>query len=111
MTDIHIVRRQLKIKSGAVQRLHKETRLYRKEAEDLEKKKTRLITEGAEEWDIKNATKMIEESMKMVDDTTGRLDKAVDELETLVTSANKEGELSQDEDFLKAEKILQEAKG
>jgi hypothetical protein len=27
---------------------------------------------------------MIEESMKMVDDTTGRLDKAVDELETLV---------------------------
>jgi hypothetical protein len=42
------------------QRLHKETRLYRKEAEDLEKKKTRLITEGAEEWDIKNAVSGIE---------------------------------------------------
>ncbi|CAA7264746.1 unnamed protein product [Cyclocybe aegerita] len=110
MSDLAAVKRQLKIKYGVVQRLSKETGLYRKEAEGLETKRAKLVLDGAEEWDIKNAGKMIEESGKMVLDTTSRLKKASDELEALITSAKKDFNLGQDEDLLKAEEILQSAK-
>jgi len=111
MTDILTIRRQLKIRSGAVQRLLKETKLYRKEIDDLEKRKSKLITDGAEEWDVKNVSKMVDESKRMVDDTTSRLDKASVELDAVITSAKEKSELNEDEELLKAEKLLQETKG
>lgn len=33
----------------------KENGLYRKEAEDLQRKLDKMIADGAEEWDLKNA--------------------------------------------------------
>jgi len=110
MSDIPAVQRQLKIKSGAVQRLAKETKLYRKETGQLETKLGKLVVDGAEEWDIKNATKMVAESQKMILDTTTRLGKAVDDLQALIKSAKEEsGFAADDEELLKAEKTVQEA--
>ncbi|KAF8203982.1 tubulin binding cofactor A [Pholiota molesta] len=101
MSDIAAVRRQLKIKSGVVQRLGKETKLYAKETTQLVTKKDKLVADGADEWDIKNATKMVEESDKMIIDTKTRLDKA--------TSAKEDSGLAADEELIKAEKTIEEA--
>jgi len=109
MSDIASVRKQLKIKSGVVQRLTKETGLYRKEVDQLEAKKNKFIADGAEHWDISNATKMTEESKKMIQDTSTRLEKATEDLIALITSAKEKTELASDEELLKAEEILKEA--
>ncbi|KAF8807954.1 tubulin binding cofactor A [Phlegmacium glaucopus] len=109
MSDIAAIRRQLRIKSGVVQRLTKENGLYRKEADQLEAKKNKFIADGAEHWDISNATKMTEESKKMIQDTFTRLKKAAEELAALITSAKKETGLINDEELIKAEDILKVA--
>ncbi|KAJ7144851.1 tubulin binding cofactor A-domain-containing protein [Mycena crocata] len=109
MSDVPALSRQLKIKAGATARLKKEHELYQKEAVDQKLKKDKLIASGAEEWDIKNAGKMEDESEKMIQDSAGRLAKAYGELRDLVVSAKKIPALGQDENFLKAEGILEEA--
>jgi len=108
MSDTAAVRRQLKIKSGVVTRLKKEYELYQKEAVDQKLKKDKFVADGAEDWDIKNAGKMLDESEKMIKDSSERLGKAYGELRDLVVSAKKDPALTQDEDFLKAEGILEE---
>ncbi|KAF9531857.1 hypothetical protein CPB83DRAFT_760772 [Crepidotus variabilis] len=88
MSDVAAVRRQLKIKTGAAGRLYKETSLYRKEVLQLEAKRTKLLQDGAEDWDVKNAGKMMDESNKLVLDTEERLNKAKEELQALVVFAS-----------------------
>ncbi|KAF7302598.1 BHLH domain-containing protein [Mycena chlorophos] len=114
MADIPALRRQLKIKAGATSRLKKEHDMYLKEADDLKIKKDKLVADGADEWDVKNAsflqqTRMLEESQKMITDTEGRLAKAYDDLRDAVVAAKKEPELATDEEYLKAEGVLEEA--
>ncbi|KAJ7750323.1 tubulin binding cofactor A-domain-containing protein [Mycena metata] len=107
--DIAALRRQLKIKSGVTSRLKKEHELYQKEAVDQKIKQDKLVADGAEEWDIKNAGKMLDESEKMIKDSAGRFARAYGELRDLIVSAKKEAALAQDAEFLKAEGILEEA--
>ncbi|KAJ7601301.1 tubulin binding cofactor A [Roridomyces roridus] len=107
--DLATLRRQLKIKTGAASRLNKEHGMYQKEAADLKIKKDKLRADGAEEWDIKNAGKMEDESYKMIQDTADRLAKAYGELRDLVVSAKKQPGITDDEVFHKAEEILEEA--
>nr|GAT61315.1 predicted protein [Mycena chlorophos] len=109
MADIPALRRQLKIKAGATSRLKKEHDMYLKEVDDLKIKKDKLVADGADEWDVKNATRMLEESQKMITDTEGRLAKAYDDLRDAVVAAKKEPELATDEEYLKAEGVLEEA--
>ncbi|KAF5375235.1 hypothetical protein D9758_000515 [Tetrapyrgos nigripes] len=110
-TDIAALKRQLKIKSGAAKRLTKENGMYRKEAEELKRKLDKLIADGSspDEWDVKNATRLCEESNKMVDDSSSRMGIAVEGLRDLVIQAKKESTLSQDEDLLGAEEVLEHA--
>jgi len=104
MSDPTAIRRQLQIRSSVVNRLTTEIGLYRKEADQLEAKKNKFIADGAEHWDISNATKMMEESKKMVQDTSTRLKTAIVELVALIAST-KETASAYDE-FIKAEGIL-----
>ncbi|KAJ6623115.1 tubulin binding cofactor A-domain-containing protein [Mycena sp. CBHHK59/15] len=109
MSDIAALRRQLKIKSGVTMRLKKENGMYQKEVVDQKLKKVKLVADGAEEWDIKNAGKMEEESEKMIKDSATRLDKAYGELRDLVVRDRTYLLRAFREDFLKAEGILEEA--
>jgi len=109
MSDIAAIQKQLKIKSGVVQRLAKEAKLYIKETEQLTTRKTKLVADGAEEWDIKNATKMVAESEKMEIDTKTRVDKAIAELKQLVAAAKEEADLKESEALLKAEEAINSA--
>jgi len=110
MSDIPAIRRQLKIKTGVVSRLSKETKVYREETGELETKLNKLKENGADEWDIKNATKMVDESKKMIVDATTRLGKALEDLQALITSAKEESGLAtDDEELVNAEKAVQQA--
>ncbi|EUC66286.1 tubulin-binding cofactor A [Rhizoctonia solani AG-3 Rhs1AP] len=82
--DIDNVRRQMKIKTGSVKRLWKEHNLYRQEALQLKVKHDKLVADGADEYDIKNAKKIWDEGEKMISDSENRLAKAIIELRELV---------------------------
>ncbi|KAF8528312.1 tubulin binding cofactor A-domain-containing protein [Gautieria morchelliformis] len=101
------VRRQLKIKSGSVKRILKEYNMYKKEAEDQQRRVDKYTADAADEWDIKNQQKLLVESQKMIPETQKRLGTAVSELRELVISARPT--LSTDEDLMKAEEALEEA--
>jgi len=90
MSDPASIRRQLKIKTGVTERLTKEHKLYRKETEVQQRKRDKLIADGAEDWDIKNAGKMLDESNKMILDSADRLEKAVADLRDLIVAAKKD---------------------
>ncbi|TEB38665.1 tubulin binding cofactor A [Coprinellus micaceus] len=107
--DAPAIKRQLKIKTGALQRLIKENGLYAKEIGQLEVRREKFIEEKREEWDIKNVGKLIEESKKMVLDTRTRMTKAHNELQGLVDEVKKEEGFGEDEDFLKAVEVLESA--
>ncbi|KAF5385264.1 hypothetical protein D9615_001151 [Tricholomella constricta] len=109
MSDLPAARRQLKIKSGVVKRLAKEHALYKKEADEQQRKLDKFIAAGAEGWDINNGTRMMEEATRMIADSVNRLGKAAGELRDLIAAGKKDPQLAQDEELLKAEQILEEA--
>ncbi|KIP11705.1 hypothetical protein PHLGIDRAFT_437851 [Phlebiopsis gigantea 11061_1 CR5-6] len=83
MSDTAAIQRQLRIKTGVAKRLFKEHRSYILEAEQQKIKLDKFVADGAEDWDIKNAKRMLEESHKMVADTANRLGNAVQDLRQL----------------------------
>ncbi|KAJ3936426.1 MAG: tubulin binding cofactor A-domain-containing protein [Lentinula lateritia] len=109
MSETAALIRQLRIKSGAAKRLWKENTLYRKDTVDLQLKLDKMIADGAEEWDLKNAKRLVEESQKMVIDTSVRMGRAVGELRDVVIKARTEPLLAGDNDLLSAEAFLEEA--
>ncbi|THH30624.1 hypothetical protein EUX98_g3551 [Antrodiella citrinella] len=107
MSDLTALRRQLKIKSGVAKRLFKEHQTYEKEEVDQKIKLDKFVADGAEAWDIKNAGLMLEENKKLVKDVANRLGAAVQDLRELLVSAKQNPEITQDEEYLKAEEILE----
>ncbi|KAF8140665.1 tubulin binding cofactor A [Boletus edulis] len=103
------VQRQLKIKVGAAKRLLKEHDIYKKEAEDRQCKVDRIVAENGEEWEIRIAKRLSEESQRMIKDTGDRLEKTVQDLKTLIDSVKSRPEFTQDKELLDAEKELTEA--
>ncbi|KAG9313989.1 tubulin binding cofactor A [Chiua virens] len=108
-SDKLAVQRQLKIKVGAAKRLLKEHNLYRNEAKDQETKVERMVAENGDEWDIKNATRILDESRRMIKDSGDRLEKVIQELKTLIDSVKSRPEFSENKELLDAEKELTEA--
>ncbi|THH19677.1 hypothetical protein EW146_g1534 [Bondarzewia mesenterica] len=107
--DTAATRKQLKIKAGSTKRLLKEHGMYREQVEDNKRKLDKLVADGAEGWDVRSATRLWEESQRMVVDTDNRLGKVVGELREVVVQAKKASALAEDEELLKAEEVLEEA--
>ncbi|KAJ3571572.1 hypothetical protein NP233_g3669 [Leucocoprinus birnbaumii] len=108
MSEIAAIKKQLKIKSSVVQRYEKEIKYYQQEAGDLQQKLDKFISEQAEEWDLKNTTRMIEESKKMIVDTETRLGKASGELSDLIGQVKGKPDVADTEEFKKAADIAEE---
>ncbi|CAL1694220.1 unnamed protein product [Somion occarium] len=108
MSDKTTIHRQLRIKTGTAKRLFKEHLSYQKEEEQLKRKLDKFIADGAEDWDIKNTRNMMEESNKLVKDTSKRLGGAVQDLRELLVGTEKDPELASDEEVLKAKEVLEE---
>ncbi|XP_003746505.1 tubulin-specific chaperone A [Galendromus occidentalis] len=98
--------RTIKIKSGTVNRLAKEVVAYQKESVREEERLAKMKSEGQEENRIKLQEKVILESQMMIPDCRKRLITAWEELEALLSS---EKDLEENEDYISARKILDEA--
>ncbi|KAG2155667.1 tubulin binding cofactor A-domain-containing protein [Suillus clintonianus] len=109
MSNKPAVHRQLNIKSGVAKRLLKEHILYAKEAEEQQRKLDKLIAKNAEEWDVKSARRILEESHRMIKDSDNRLGKAVQDLRELVLRVKSQLEFAEDVELLHAEEALEEA--
>lgn len=107
MSDVAALRRQLKIKSGSAKRLYKEHKLYQKEEEDLTRKLNKFIADNAEDWDIKNTRRMLEESQRMIHDTSNRLGTTVQDLREVTVAAEKVPELHADPELIAAQETLE----
>ncbi|KAF9029982.1 hypothetical protein BDZ89DRAFT_1064951 [Hymenopellis radicata] len=110
MSELQAIQRQLKIKSAAAKRLSKEHNLYRKEAEDQKRKLDKLIADGVapDEWDVKNATRMLAEGERMIEDSATRAGKAAGDLRDLIVSIKTKEEFQEDPELLNAESVLEE---
>ncbi|EIW87116.1 tubulin binding cofactor A [Coniophora puteana RWD-64-598 SS2] len=109
INDPASVHRQLKIKVGATQRLLKEHGLYGKEAEDQKRKVDKMVADNADEYEIKNARRIQEESVRMIKDTTERLGKTVQDLRDLIVQVKQHPQFAEDEELIKAEEALEQA--
>ncbi|TFY68608.1 hypothetical protein EVJ58_g915 [Rhodofomes roseus] len=110
MSDVASLRRQLKIKSGSAKRLYKEHKSYQKEAEDLTRKLNKLIADNAEkeeDWDIRNTRRMLEETQKMIHDTSSRLGAAATDLREVTVAAEKVPELHAEPELIAAQETLE----
>ncbi|CAK5280393.1 unnamed protein product, partial [Mycena citricolor] len=85
------------VQPGLPTLLKKENELYQKEAVDLQVKKDKMVAENGDEWEIKNAGKMQEETAKMITDSKERLARSFGELRDLVMLAKKEPELVEED--------------
>ncbi|XP_002166148.1 tubulin-specific chaperone A isoform X1 [Hydra vulgaris] len=98
--------RQLKIKTGIVQRLHKEKKVYEKELIQQEENILKMKNDGADEYDIRKQVEVKNESAAMIPDSIRRLKKACDDLVNLLETEN---DLSEVEEYIAAQNVLQEA--
>ncbi|KAI0931463.1 hypothetical protein AcW1_001143 [Taiwanofungus camphoratus] len=108
MSDTATIRRQLKIKAGVCKRLAKEHKSYQKEEEQQKRKLDKLLADGAEDWDVKNARLMLAESGKMITDTANRLGVAVQDLRELMVSASQDPALTEDQALIQAQEAFEE---
>ncbi|XP_076623081.1 tubulin-specific chaperone A-like [Colletes latitarsis] len=105
MSDPRI--RILKIKTGVVKRLAKEKVTYEKEAAQQRERIQKLKDQDKDGYDIKKQEEVLQESLMMVPDCQRRLVKAFEELKSILET---EQDLKEVEDYIEAEKVLQEAK-
>ncbi|XP_031838271.1 tubulin-specific chaperone A [Nomia melanderi] len=104
MSDPRI--RTLKIKTGIVKRLAKEKVTYEKEAAQQRERIQKLKEQDKDGYDIRKQEEVLQESLMMVPDCQRRLVKAFEELKKILET---EQDLKEIEDYIEAEKILQEA--
>ncbi|KZP28942.1 tubulin binding cofactor A [Athelia psychrophila] len=107
MSDQAAIHRQLKIKSGVASRLSKEHNLYRTEAEQQKRKLDKYIAENGDHWEVGNATRMLDEANRMIEDSAKRLGAAVDVLRAYIITVKKEPAFAEDDELKKAEEVLQ----
>lgn len=97
----------IKIKTGVVKRLAKEKVVYEKEAETQQQRIEKYKKEGKDEYDIRKQEEVLQECLMMVPDCQRRLVKAYDELKRILDT---ELDLKEKEEFIDAQKILEDAK-
>ncbi|KIY69363.1 hypothetical protein CYLTODRAFT_420764 [Cylindrobasidium torrendii FP15055 ss-10] len=88
----------------------KEHTLYRKEAEDNKVKLDKMIASGIaeDEWEVKNAKRVLDESNRMIEDSATRAGRAAGELRDLVVSVKTKPEFQENPELLNAETVLEE---
>lgn len=100
--ELKTFQRQLNIKSGAALRLLKDHQSYQKEEETNKKRLDKFIADGAEDWDIKNAGKVLTETQNMIKHSASSLGKTTQELRDMIVAAEKNPAFAEDESLKKA---------
>ncbi|XP_019881262.1 tubulin-specific chaperone A [Aethina tumida] len=99
--------RTIKIKAGVAKRLAKEKTVYEKEAEQQRARIEKYKQDGKDEYEIRKQEEVLQESLMMVPDCQRRLKVAYDELVKILET---EADLAENEEYINAKKILEDAK-
>ncbi|EJD03766.1 uncharacterized protein FOMMEDRAFT_154874 [Fomitiporia mediterranea MF3/22] len=108
MSDEATIKRSLKIKTGSVKRLAKENNVYLKEIDELRVKAEKLSSLGGDEWEVKNANNLVNETVRTVELTKEKLRNEVGGLRDLVTSVEGDERIAGDESLVAAKETLKE---
>ncbi|KAG7300089.1 hypothetical protein JYU34_015628 [Plutella xylostella] len=98
--------RQIKIKTGVVKRIAKETTVYEKEAELQKIRVQKTKDEGRDEHDVRKQEEVLQEALMMVPDCQRRLVKAFLDLKNILET---EQDLKENEDYITAQQVLKDA--
>ncbi|KAH7930483.1 tubulin binding cofactor A [Leucogyrophana mollusca] len=113
LNDPKALGRQLKTKAKTAQRLLQDYTLYGKEAEEQKLKVDKMVADNADEYELRNANKILDESNRMIKDSETRLGQAVQELRGLVVRVRSSTECAENaelrEELIKAEEALEAA--
>lgn len=99
------VLKQIRIQTGVVKRISKETKMYEKETQEIETSIDKMIADGKDPYDIKKKRELLSESAMMVPECEGRLKEAIEKLTNLLEN-NKE--CKEEELYSKAQSALAE---
>ncbi|XP_050510844.1 tubulin-specific chaperone A-like [Diabrotica virgifera virgifera] len=99
--------RTIKIKTGVVRRLAKEKTVYEREVEAQKVRIEKYKADGKDEYDLRKQEEVLNESLMMVPDCQRRLAVAFEDLKNILET---EKDLQESEDYLAAQKVLEEAK-
>jgi tubulin-specific chaperone A len=97
----------LRIRSGVVRRLTQEKVMCEKDADAQRQRIQKLKDQGKDEHDICKQEEVLQEYVSMLPDCQRRLAEAFNELKMLLET---EGALCESEEYISAQKILEEAK-
>ncbi|PWN24969.1 TBCA-domain-containing protein [Jaminaea rosea] len=91
MSDSTAIKRQLVIKTGVVKRLTKEEQTYIREAQEQRQRITNLEAQpDADEWNVKQQHKVLQDCLQMVPDCRRRLEAAVEDLKLFAEGLDEE---------------------
>ncbi|CAG9817129.1 unnamed protein product [Phaedon cochleariae] len=99
--------RTLKIKTGVVKRLTKEKTVYEREAELQKTRVEKFKEQKKDEYDIRKQEEVLTECLMMVPDCQRRLLTAFEDLKTILET---EQDLKDTEDYLSAQKVVEDAR-
>ncbi|KAG5889363.1 hypothetical protein JTB14_009156 [Gonioctena quinquepunctata] len=99
--------RTIKIKTGVVKRLTKEKTVYDIEAEQQRNRVEKYKSDGKDEYEIRKQEEVLTECRMMVPDCQRRLLVAFEDLKKILDN---ERDLKENEAYLTAQQVLQDAK-
>ena len=102
-------KRQLKIKTGVLKRTMKEYAMYHTEQEQQEAKVAKMKAEEKDEYDIRKQEEVLAETVMMIPDTRGRLERGVVDLEELLED-DEAVELGEVEEAVAAREAVRQSK-
>ncbi|KAG7530581.1 hypothetical protein FFLO_04944 [Filobasidium floriforme] len=100
------ITRQLTIKTGSLKRLAKEVDLYKKEYAEQSHVVERLSSANGDEWELKNARKVLKDCEQMLAPSQERVKEAFDDLSALVEDTAEEEEIVSTAEYGKAKELL-----
>ncbi|KAL7414334.1 hypothetical protein BDY24DRAFT_36124 [Mrakia frigida] len=104
--EIKTAKRQLVIKTGVVKRLGNEWKSYQSETAAQQVVVDRLAAkEGADEWDVQNSRKVLNDCSQMIEPSKKRALEALQQLGEIIAMSQSEPLIVESEEFKKAEEV------
>ncbi|CDO52443.1 hypothetical protein DV451_002282 [Geotrichum candidum] len=97
---------QLQIKTNALGRLLKESKLYQKEAEEQQVRVDKLKANSSDEYEIKKAVEVLEDTKQMVPEIRKKIVSTLEGLKAFVQNESDEDKSAAFEKIAEAEKFL-----
>merc|ERR1712066_296998 len=99
-----------RIQAGVVKRTAKELDYYRKEADDFRSQIEKMKSDGEDEYMIGKRGELLQETVQTSEDTVRRLGTAVEKLELILSSCDKDPTVIETKEFQAAKEALSLAK-